>query len=112
MLKIEEPDANNSHGSVRGLELPSGLELGVKFCSYVRNRLRESVMRRIVKLLFEIQAAIKQFGGWLATMSAPPRDLGSGPINQTERLDRFEPILSFYSRNNDLVATSPVLDPV
>jgi|GEM_PF-6020025 len=38
--------------------------------------------------------------------------LGSGPINQTERLDRFEPILSFYSRNNDLVATSPVLDPV
>jgi hypothetical protein len=76
MVKIEEPDANNSHGSVRGLELPSGLELGVKFCSHVRSRLKESVMRRIVKLLFEIQAAIKRFGGWLTTMSAPPRDLG------------------------------------
>jgi hypothetical protein len=69
MVKIEEPDANNSHESVRGLDL------GVKFCSRVRNRPKESVMRRIVKLLFEKQAAIKRFGGWLATMSASPRDV-------------------------------------
>ena len=31
MVKIEEPDANNSHGSVRGLELPVVWNLASNF---------------------------------------------------------------------------------